>query len=167
VSSGNGKQYLFLDRRRVRQICFTGLVGVKNVSAGSEPVDRCRMRVLFFDRHDAQFGEIRDVGLWEGTQPWSRIVRTLAVPRETCRLQVSMGFHNTSGVCSFDNLRLEVTPGDASFRPPSSVRIDTRGWWPFRPHRAVRGPPALDVRFLLDLPAGRHGFLTRRPDGHL
>jgi hypothetical protein len=161
-------QYLFLDGRKVHGITLSGRVRVKNVRPGKEATDRCRLMLLFFDRRGGQIGAIQDVGLWEGTLPWRGFSRTLPVPPETRRLQVTMGLHNTTGVCWFDDFRLEVSQGDRALRPGTYCRTDTRGWWPFRPLRSrIGATTATDASFLLDPPAGRRGFVTTRPDGHL
>jgi hypothetical protein len=161
-------QYLPLDGQRVSRITVSGQVQVKNVRPGREQTDRCRVMLLFFDARGAQLGDIRDVGFWEGTLGWRPFTLPVAVPRETRRAQLALGLHNTTGVCWFDDLRLEVTQGDRSIQARATDRTNTHGWWAFRPRREAEGVrTASDVSFLLDPPAGRHGFVTTRPDGHL
>ena len=60
-----------------------------------------------------------------------------------------------------------LTNGRMNFPTREPVTIRRNGEWrPFAFDRSVRKGSALDFSFLLDAPAGKHGFLQVTPDGH-
>jgi len=66
-----------------------------------------------------------------------------------------------------------IAAGAALQQPPASVLAnpsfeftDTSGWYPFTFRLDDTNLDSIDLSGLLDAPAGKHGLLTVRPDGH-
>lgn len=65
-------------------------------------------------------------------------------------------------------LGAEPKPSSASEPPPEAnyVYHDTKDWFPFEFPNDDTNLDSIDLTFLLDAPAGKHGFVGVRPDGH-
>ena len=57
-------------------------------------------------------------------------------------------------------------PAVLTERPIRYEFNDTTGWYPFTFSLNDTNLDSIDLTGLLDGPAGKHGFLTARPDGH-
>ena len=60
---------------------------------------------------------------------------------------------------------LPVSP--ASPKPEKTFQTDTTGWFPFEPSSNSPAGTAIDMSFLLDAPAGKHGALKAEGTGQL
>lgn len=190
-------QYLPLDGRRIQQVRFGVEAAWKSVRGGRGPANTCRAALYFFDARGGSLNESVDLGTWTGTQVWRSYERDFPVPPNTRRLQITLGLNGCQGTAWFANAHLQVTRGDKTYHTPSDSRTDTRDWFewgvggrkremekrrkeeedtselpqnnpenPENPIDSVYSSP-VDVSFLLDAPAGRHGFTQAGADGHL
>ncbi|MFQ6131637.1 MAG: hypothetical protein ACE5R4_06345 [Armatimonadota bacterium] len=91
---------------------------------------------------------------WRNPRPTSEItsIRLASADDQTTPLIVAMTLGDGPAALQDRPLRLEFT--------------DTSDWYPWA--FALDDPTLeeIDLSFLLDAPAGKHGFLTVRPDGH-
>lgn len=159
-------QYIAVDGSRVRKVRFSGKLRFSNVVRGDNPYDTLRVFIIWFDSHGKQYPDFSNAGFWTGSSDWTAFDKTFNVLPGAKRGQVLIGLHCCTGRCSFSDLSLTVTDGDPSFRPENSAKTDTLGWWPYTSEESPAAGTPLDVSYLLDKPAGKHGFLTAR-DGHL
>jgi len=159
-------QYIPIDGRRVRKVRFSGRLKFDKVVRGQNPYDTLRAFIIWFDAHGKQNPNFANGGFWTGSSGWVSFDKTFDVPADARRGQVLMGLHSCIGNCAFADLKLTVTDGDRNFDPADSAKTDTRGWWPFVCDETPAEGTPIDVSYLLDKPAGKHGFLTAR-DGHL
>ena len=162
-------QYLLLSGARVQELGVSGWVRRQDVHRGEKDDDAALVQVGFYDETGGETGDWVTVGAWTGTGDWTHFAGTVPVPATAARIALLVGLQNCTGVAWWDDLRVVAT----KFTPPAprrttSVRTDTRGWYKFQPGEDdYRTPTATDVSWLLDPPAGKHGLLTTRPDGHL
>ena len=190
-------QYLPLDGRRIQQVRFGVEAAWKRVRGGRGPENTCRAALYFFDAHGSLLHDSVDLGTWTDTRDWQNYEREFPVPPNTRRIQITLGLNGCQGTAWFANARLQVTRGDPTYHTPPDSRTDTRGWFewgsggrkgekekrrkgeeeqsklsrnnpvhPENPVNPVYSSP-LNVSFLLDAPAGRHGFTRAGADGHL
>ena len=163
-------QYLPLDGRRIQRVRFDVEAAWKQVRRGREAANTCRATLIFYDAHGGALNEPVDLGAWTGSHKWKSYERDFPVPPPTRRIQVTLGLNGCQGTAWFAHAHLKVMRGDTTYHTPADSRTDTQGWFPFNPIipvNPVYSSPATDVSFLLDTPAGRHGFTRSRPNGHL
>lgn len=55
---------------------------------------------------------------------------------------------------------MEIPISPTSPKPEKTFQTDTRGWFPFQPSDASPVGTSIDMSFLLDAPAGKHGGVT-------
>lgn len=159
-------QYVPIDGRLVQRVRFTGNLRYKDVAQGKHSYDVVRAFIIWFDSKGKQIDGHHDTGFWVGTGDWQAFDKEFDVPLQTTRAQILLGLHNSSGNCDFSNLRLEVTQGKLDFDPKLSASTDTHGWWTYTSDDVPAAGTPIDVSYLLDKPAGKHGYLTSR-DAHL
>jgi hypothetical protein len=103
-----------------------------------------------------------------GTTDWWEVSVTAKAPPEATTMLVYLGLGNSRGSAWFDDVALTTSDGPV---PPPEPAIDyefndTSGWYPFTFPLDDTNLDSIDLTALLDGPAGKHGFLTVRPDGH-
>lgn len=159
-------QYIPMDGSIVRKVRFQGKVRYKGVRRGANSYDVLRAFIIWYDGKGRETGEYGEAGKWSGSGDWQTFNKELDVPVLARRAQVLVGLHESSGVCWFADVSLTVSDGDKSFQPSAYGKTDTHDWWPFTASECPAAGTPLDVSYLVDKPAGKHGFLTAR-DGHL
>ncbi|MDO8541431.1 MAG: hypothetical protein Q7S40_13415 [Opitutaceae bacterium] len=76
-------------------------------------------------------------------------------------------FAISRGAVASSLLVLIVSAADSpKAAPAETVFHDTSGWFPFEFPLDDTNLDSIDLSSLLDAPAGKHGFVTTRPDGH-
>ena len=89
------------------------------------------------------------------------IVRARVLPGQEYARVISHPAARCSSLC----LALAAAVAPRAATPPSAVATDTRDWIPAaHAARPVVKGSALDMSFLLDAPAGKHGFVTVKGD---
>ena len=99
-----------------------------------------------------------------GTKDWTNVT-VIAIPPDTAdSVIVSLNLSRSSGTAWFD----DVTISGASDTMPKVTYVfkDTASWFPFAFPLDDTNRDTIDLTHLLDAPAGKHGFLTTRSDGH-
>jgi len=166
VQYSMANQYVPIDGRVVQKVRFQGKLRCKNVRKGADSYDTVRAFIVWLDGKGKQIDNYQDTGFWAGTMGWRKFDKEFSVPIQTRRAQILLGLHECSGACDFADLKLEVTAGKLDFQPQDSGKTDTKGWWPYIAAEVPTDKSPIDVSYLLDKPAGKHGFLTAH-DGHL
>ena len=161
--------YLMLSGQRVQEAELSGWLRVRGVKRGEGNEDACIVQVGFYDDMGAETGDWQVVGPWTGSFGWEHFTETITIPPTAARIAVMVGLQNCTGVAWFDDLQLTATKFTGALpQRATESRTDTSAWHPFKPQPDdYKTPAATDVSFLLDAPAGKHGFLTTKPDGHL
>jgi len=158
-------QYIFIDGRKVHKVRFRGSVRFVDVVRGRTEDDVLRAFVTWFDAKGRQIGETAETGDWTGSSSWRTFDVKFPVPTQTARASITLGLNDCTGVCYFHNLSLTVLEGDLSYRPSDSSQNQTRDWWPFLAEESPAAGTPIDVSYLLDAPAGKHGLVTAK-NGH-
>ena len=158
-------QYIPIDGSKVKQISLSGKVRYSNVTQGEHDYDVLRAFIMWFDKMGRQVGDYANAGFWKGSSGWVSFDKKIDVPSTATRAQVVLGLHNCTGVCYFSDISMKVTKGNKSFTRDASDSTDTSTWWPFIARETPAQGTPIDLSYLSDAPAGKHGFLTAR-DGH-
>ncbi|MCX5726617.1 MAG: hypothetical protein NT030_05515 [Candidatus Saganbacteria bacterium] len=159
-------QSIPLDGKKVKKIVITGSIKLDNVVPGAKPWQKARINIEFKDRSGKRLGGWPIVEEATGTFDWKEISNQFSVPEDTRRVDIFAGLMECSGAAYFDDLRMEGfdSAGNKVVRGGTFV-TDTSGWYKFEPPVDKFNKNAVDVSFLLDPPAGKHGFLSVK-NGH-
>jgi hypothetical protein len=99
-----------------------------------------------------------------GTGDWQSLTVTATAPAEADMLVVSLNLSRSKGTAWFDDV---VVSGTTNVLPRVKyVFHDTETWFPFSFPVDDTNLDRIDLTAFLDAPAGKHGFVTVRPDGH-
>jgi hypothetical protein len=99
-----------------------------------------------------------------GTADWQRLSVTAVAPADADTVVVSMNLARSKGAARFDDVKVS---GRSDLLPHVEyVFNDTEDWFPFQFPLDDTNLEGIDLTGLLDSPAGKHGFVTVRPDGH-
>ena len=99
-----------------------------------------------------------------GTHDWQKVTVTAVAPAEADTVIVSLNLSRSQGTAWFDDVRVS----GRSTMPPQVTYVfhDTSDWFPFQFPLDDTNRDTIDLTGLLDAPAGKHGFVTVRKDGH-
>lgn len=99
-----------------------------------------------------------------GTSDWTKLTATATAPDNANTLRVTLDFGYGNGTAWFDDVKVS----GKSELPPDVTYVfnDTTDWFPFEFPDDDTNLDVIDLTFLLDAPAGKHGFVGVRPDGH-
>ena len=98
---------------------------------------------------------------FSGSFPWQPTRGLVQVPPGARRALVQFEKTSSYGTLWLDDVRVEGQGGEGQWTPDHVV-TDTRGWTPVEPSPTVVLGSALDASFLLDAPAGKHGFVAAK-----
>ncbi len=99
-----------------------------------------------------------------GTTDWQRVSVSAAAPAEADSLVVSLNLARSRGTAWFDDVK--VSGLSDTLPHVEYVFHDTEAWFPFAFPFDDTNLDSIDLTGFLDPPAGKHGFVTVRPDGH-
>lgn len=147
----------------IKKLQFSWRVKVSDLVIGEHPWQTARLVWQFQNAAGVQVGNWDSVDVRADTD-WRAFSKTVAVPAEAVKVAVYAGIDKTGrGRLWFDNIRIEAVD---TVPVPAESRTDTTGWYPLETVPVQHAePPVTDLSFLLDAPAGKHGFLQSR-DGH-
>lgn len=158
-------QSVSLDGTKIKKIKLSGYIKAQDIIAGIRPWQLARINIEFKDGKGKRIGGWPIIEAFSGTFGWKYVEQIFEVPSNARRVDVFAGLLECSGEAWFDDLRFEAY--DYSNKPVIVRGIystDTKNWykfWPkYNPKKSVN-----DVSFLLDPPAGKHGFLKVK-NGH-
>ena len=156
-----------LDGREVKKIRLSGYIKSKNVVQGAKNWQMARVNIEFKDGKGKRIGGWPILDAFTGTFDWKKVSQTFAVPKDTRRVDVFAGLLECRGEAWFDGLKLEgFTATGKRVKAGGEYVTNTKGWNKFYPKPDDFNPDAApDVSFLLDPPAGKHGFMKIK-DGH-
>lgn len=159
-------QSIPLDGKKVSRIKVEGMMKVEDVAAGTKPWQKARISLEFKDWQGVRIGGYPIVVELGGTVDWQKITNEFNVPGETKRVDIFAGLLECVGTAYFDDTRIEAFDKDGNrVKREGEWRTDVSGWNKFDPPAKTLGGSAVDVSFLLDAPAGKHGFMKVK-DGH-
>jgi hypothetical protein len=128
--------------------------------------------VVFFMEEEGRILAGIDTGVlalrWGGPIVEWRLDRAvIQVPRNAARAVLQFEKTDGNGSIRLDDVKIVASPLPAAavWNPYHAVD-DVIGWMPVAPSPRIAEASALDASFLLDAPAGKHGFVTVR-DRHL
>jgi len=159
-------QSVFLDSRKVKKINISGFVKAKDIIPGVKPWQLARINLEFKDGKGKRIGGWPIVDAFSGAFDWKKVSASFDVPNGTRRVDFFAGLLECTGQVWFDGLKLYgYTAEGGKVKIPGSVKTDTSKWYAFKPQEDDFNRTPVDVSYLLDPPAGKHGFLTVK-DGH-
>ena len=104
---------------------------------------------------------------WSGGFDWRLDAATVQVPPGAQRAVLQFEKLDGLGWIRVDDVEVTAAPHPlAGEWTPFHAEDDVNGWQPVTPSTHIEADSALDVSFLLDAPAGKHGFVRVR-DGRL
>jgi hypothetical protein len=149
-------------------IRLSGWMRTEGMKPGSQPWEGARIFITLHDRSRRQVGGWPEVVTIRNDRPWRRYEATFQVPPDIMLVKVYLGLQQAAGTVWYDDLRLfALDKGGRYLMPTSNERTDTTGWFQF-PGSKPQSPKSrvpIDVSFLQDAPAGKHGFLSVK-NGH-
>lgn len=120
-----------------------------------------RINLRFLDLQNKLIKE-EDWGLEGLSQDWKHLERSFSLPPTSSLISVEIVMSGEGVSLNLDNLRLELFDEEGEkIERASGSKTDTKDW--LAVDLAKISPP--DMSFLLDKPAGKHGFLEVK-DGH-
>jgi len=148
---------------------ISGWMKTEGMVPGSQPWEGARIFITFHDKARRQIGGWPEVVTARNDRPWRRYEATFTAPSGAALLRIYLGIQMAAGTAWYDDLRLfALDKGGRYLMPVSNEKTDTSGWFQFPGTKPAQTPPSLvpiDVSFIQDAPAGKHGFVTVR-DGH-
>lgn len=159
-------QSIPLDGSKINKIKISAFMKIEGVEQGSRPWQQARVNIEFKDRDGKQIGGWPIVASHVGSFDWQKVEKEFEVPKNTHRVDVFAGLMEVRGTLYVDDLMMEGFKNDGS----RAVRkgyysTDTSDWFSLSAKKAYPAGTAPDVSFLLDAPAGKHGFLKVK-NGH-
>lgn len=155
-----------LDGSKVKKIELSGYVKANNVVPGVKPWQLARVNIEFKDGKGKRIGGWPIVDQFSGSFDWKPIKQSFDVPPETKRVDVFVGLLECAGEAWFDGLTLKAFDANGSpAKIGAAYATNTKGWHAFKTKDYTNADTPVDLSFLLDAPAGKHGFLTVK-DGH-
>jgi hypothetical protein len=108
-----------------------------------------------------QAGQIVD--RWSGTFDWQPDRVVVPVPRTAMRAVIQFEKPDGNGMLLLDDVKVVASPNpEAGSWTPYHAEDDTIGWMAVSPSSRIEANSPLDASYLLDGPAGKHGFVTVR-----
>ncbi|MDR3638245.1 MAG: hypothetical protein P4L84_30860 [Isosphaeraceae bacterium] len=106
---------------------------------------------------------LADLFRWSGTFAWHREQIVVNVPPGAGYAVFQVEKLDGAGSLFVDEVSIEASPdARAGEWTPYHIQDDTSGWSSVQPSPRINAGSALDASFLLDGPAGKHGFVTVR-----
>ncbi|NQU17627.1 MAG: beta-galactosidase [Candidatus Saganbacteria bacterium] len=160
-------QSIPLDGKKVKKLKIEAYIKAENIIQGKKPWQKARLNIEFKNRKGKRIGGWPIVGSFTGSiSNWQKISNTFAVPEETTRVDLFAGLLECQGKVWFDSIKVEgFTDRGAKVNRPGTLVTDKRGWYKFAPVKDTFVQGATDLSYLLDSPAGKHGFMKVK-NGH-
>ena len=161
-------QTINLDGKNVKKIIVSADYKIENVVQGKEEWERARVNIEFLDKAKTRLTGWPVIGDAIGSTPdWQHWEQEFEVPPETAFLIVAGGIGNTVGKMWLDNIIVKGFDAQGGkIKKVDTSKIDTSKWFAFKPGKDDYSPTIIDLSFLLDAPAGKHGFIKNK-DGNL
>lgn len=141
-------------------------VKTKDIIPGNSPWQKGRINIEFIDGQGKRLGGWPIVKEFIGSSDWQKVSNSFAVPKGTVRVDLFAGLMECTGSIWVDELSLTVySQGGGRLSKKASTQTETNGWFTFDQEFSSPKNTAVDVSFLLDPPAGKHGFM-RVKNGH-
>ncbi len=138
-----------------------GWMKTEDVVKGVENWEKARIAVEFLDANGGIAGGYPPVvGDAEGTIAWASFENTYDVPDDAVKVKVQVALGNCTGKASFDDLELYIknAAGESMKAPNATGPADWGSWYTIPVELQKTGSHYVDWSYLLDKPAGKHGF---------
>jgi transcriptional regulator of met regulon len=154
-------QTIVLDGKQVKKITVSSNYKIKDVKQGEKDWEKARMHIEFLDNNKERLTGWQVVGDRVGTtSDWRNWSKDFIVPSDTCYLRVSAGLQNTIGKMWIDNINVTgINYNGEKLKRIDTGSTDTSNWFTFTYEDDDFKPNIIDLSFLLDPPAGKHGFI--------
>lgn len=97
---------------------------------------------------------------WSGSITWHPESTVVAIPEGAVRAVLQFEKTDSTGVLYLDDVSVTASPNpNAGAWTPYHVEDDKSLWLPVKPSPTIAANSALDASYLLDAPAGKHGFV--------
>jgi len=152
-------------------VILSGMIKTENIVQGSNPWDKARISILFLDSAGNRVGGWPAVAreTAETINEWTKWENNYPVPENTAFIEVSAGLLDCAGTIYLDKLRLEARDRNGKVYENAEIKQEDRSAW--RVFTAAQDPftadAVIDLTYLQDAPAGKHGFIKAQPDGSL
>jgi hypothetical protein len=98
---------------------------------------------------------------WSGSFDWQPVRTVVDTPPRAVRAVLQFGVLDSGGKVWIDDVEVTASPNAmAGSWAPYHAEDDTTGWPAYTPSTTILEGSALDASYLLDAPAGKHGFVT-------
>ncbi len=136
---------------------------VEGLVVGAKPWNTARLVWEYQNVAGVHVGAWSSLDLATNTD-WKAQSKTVDVPAEAVKLALYVSIDGgAQGHLWFDDINVQAVGGTP---PAAESRTDTAGWYALEAAPPdYSKPPVTDLRFLLDAPAGKHGF-ARSEGGH-
>ncbi|MBU0687716.1 MAG: beta-galactosidase [Candidatus Margulisbacteria bacterium] len=159
-------QSIPLDGNEVRKIKIEAFWKIQGVAQGAKPWQQARINIEFKDENGKQIGGWPVAASAVGSFDWKKVENSFEVPKEAKRVDIFVGLMEVPGTIWVDDLKMEGFRADGSrVTRKGYFQTDTSSWYEFAPKKAYPVNTAPDVSFILDAPAGKHGYVKVK-DGH-
>jgi len=159
-------QSLSLDGRKIKKIKLSGYIKAKDIIPGAKEWQLARVNIEIKDGKGKRIDGWPVLEAFSGTFGWKYVEKEFDVPQDARRVDVFAGLLECKGTAWFDGLRLVAFDYSGNMVKPSGIYVtDTKDWYEFNLPQGKSGKTSVDVSFLLDPPAGKHGFLKVK-NGH-
>ncbi|PKL90811.1 MAG: hypothetical protein CVV21_11045 [Candidatus Goldiibacteriota bacterium HGW-Goldbacteria-1] len=152
-------------------VILSGMIKTENIIQGGNPWDKARISILFLDSAGNRVGGWPAVAgeTAETISEWTKWENNYPVPEGTAFIEVSAGLLDCAGTIYIDKLRLEARDRNGKVYQNVEIKQEDRSSWRvFNPVQDPFTPDAvIDLTYLQDAPAGKHGFIKAGPDGSL
>ena len=159
-------QSIPLDGKKIKKINVSAFEKYLNVVQGVKSWQLGRINLEFKDGKGKRLGGWPIVDSFQGSSDWKKVSKDFEVPAETRRVDVFAGLLECTGQVWFDDMKMFGYDSNGKKVKAGGISVtNTSGWYPFKTKASISNDSPVDVSFLLDAPAGKHGFMKAK-DGH-
>jgi hypothetical protein len=149
-----------------KKIKVEAAVKLEGVEQGGKPWQQARINLEFKDQFGTRLGGWPVVFSDIGTSDWKKIETSFDVPEGSKRVDLFAGLLETKGTIWVDSIKVSAYDEKGKVISRTGViKTNTSGWLALDQGKITKAGSALDVSFILDKPAGKHGFVGLK-DGH-
>lgn len=144
-----------------------GRVKTENVQIGEKSWEWAQINLEYLDKKEKNISYPGQVCLVKGTTDWKLYHQRYMVPEEVKYIKIVCALGNCTGTAWFDELKVTFKGADYDkVEAKKDGPLDYGKWYPLDTSGIKMSSHLVDWSVLLDAPAGKHGFISRK-DGKL